>query len=49
MTLHGDRHLHHQLTAPDGEVGWAACVFLLLGADGLIRQDYQLTVQPLAA
>jgi hypothetical protein len=37
-----------QLTAPGGEVAWAACVFLLLGEDGLIREDYQLTVQPLA-
>lgn len=32
-----------------GEVAWAARVFLVLGEDGLIRQDYQLTVQPLAA
>jgi hypothetical protein len=38
-----------QLTAADGEVAWAARVFLLLGEDGLIREDYQLTVQPLAA
>jgi hypothetical protein len=37
-----------QLTAPGGEVAWAARVFLLLGEDGLIREDYQLTVQPLA-
>jgi hypothetical protein len=38
-----------QLTTPGGEVAWAARAFLLLGQDGLIRQDYQLTVQPLAA
>jgi hypothetical protein len=38
-----------QLTGPDGEVAWAARVFLLLGQDGLIREDYQLTVQALAA
>ena len=37
-----------QLTTPGGEVAWAARVFLLLGADGLIREDYQLTVKPLA-
>lgn len=37
-----------QLTAPGDEVAWAARVFLLLGADGLIREDYQLTVKPLA-
>jgi hypothetical protein len=36
-----------QLAAPSGEVAWAARVFLLLGEDGLIRDDYQLTVQPL--
>lgn len=30
------------------EVVWAARVFLVLGEDGLIRQDYHLTVQPLA-
>lgn len=32
-----------------GEIAWAARVFLILGQDGLIRQDYHLTVQPLAA
>jgi hypothetical protein len=32
-----------------GEVAWAARVFLLLGPDGLIREDYHLTVQALAA
>ena len=37
-----------QLTAPGGETAWAARVFLLLDADGLIREDYQLTVKPLA-
>jgi hypothetical protein len=37
-----------QLTTPGGEVAWAARVFLLLGADGRIREDYQLTVKPLA-
>jgi hypothetical protein len=38
-----------QLTAPDGESAGAARIFLLLGRSGLIREDYQLTVQPLAA
>ncbi|HEY0812679.1 MAG TPA: hypothetical protein VGE11_05310 [Pseudonocardia sp.] len=38
-----------QLIAPEGEVAWAARVFLLLGADGRIREDYQLTVKPLVA
>jgi hypothetical protein len=30
-----------------GEVAWAARVFLVLGADGRIREDYHLTVKPL--
>jgi len=38
-----------QLTTPDGEAAWAARIFLLVGRDGLIREDYQLTVKPLAA
>jgi hypothetical protein len=38
-----------QLTAPGGEVAWAARVFLLLDQNGRIRQDYQLTVKPLSA
>jgi hypothetical protein len=37
-----------QLTTPDGETAWAARVFLLLDADGLIQEDYQLTVKPFA-
>jgi hypothetical protein len=38
-----------QLTTPDGEAAWEARIFLLVGRDGLIREDYQLTVKPLAA
>jgi hypothetical protein len=50
VTRHGDiTTFTIQLTASDGAVAWAARVFLLLGQDGLIRQDYQLTVKPLAA
>lgn len=37
-----------QLTAPGGEIAWAARVFLLLDGGELIREDYQLTVKPLA-
>jgi hypothetical protein len=33
----------------DGEVAWAARVFLIIDENGLIREDYQLTVQPLPA
>jgi len=38
-----------QLTTPDREVAWAARVFLLIRPDGLISEDYQLTVKPLPA
>jgi len=38
-----------QLTSPEEEVAWAARVFLLLDGDGVIREDYQLTVKALAA
>jgi len=38
-----------QLVSPDdGTVAWAARVFLILDEDGHIREDYQLTIQPLA-
>jgi hypothetical protein len=37
------------LSAPDGEVAWAARAFLVLGDDGRIQEDYQLTVKALAA
>ena len=36
-----------QLTTPAGETDWAARVFLLLAPDGLVREDYHLTIQPL--
>jgi hypothetical protein len=38
-----------QLTTSDNTVAWAARVFLLLDPDGLIHEDYHLTVKPLAA
>jgi hypothetical protein len=38
-----------QLATEDGEVAWAARVFLLLDENARIRADYQMTVQPLAA
>lgn len=38
-----------QLTAPDGAVAWIARVFLLVNEDGTVQEDYQLTVQPMAA
>jgi hypothetical protein len=38
-----------QLSTHEGEVAWAARVFVLLSETGCIREDYQLTVQPLAA
>lgn len=38
-----------QLSTQAGQVAWAARVFLFLGDAGYIREDYQLTVQPLVA
>ena len=38
-----------QLATGGGEVAWAARVFIVLGENGLIQQDYQLTVKPLPA
>jgi hypothetical protein len=38
-----------QLSTRTGEVAWAARVFLFIGESGRIREDCQLTVQPLAA
>jgi hypothetical protein len=38
-----------QLMTGGGEIAWTARVFLLIDTDGLIREDYQLTVQPMAA
>ena len=37
-----------QLRTQAAEVAWAARVFLLLDDDGRIREDYQLTVKPVA-
>jgi hypothetical protein len=36
-----------QLNGPSGDIAWAARVFVLLGDDEVIREDYQLTVKPL--
>ena len=41
--------LIHRQGAETGQVAWAARVFLVLDKHGLIREDYHLTVQPLAA
>lgn len=38
-----------QLSTREGEVAWAARVFVVLGETGRIREDYQLTVQPMPA
>lgn len=32
-----------------GEPAWSARVFLLLDEDGIIREDYHLTAQPLVS
>jgi hypothetical protein len=50
VARHGDIiTLTAQLTRPDGQTDWEARVFLLVGDDGLIREDYHLTVKPLLA
>jgi hypothetical protein len=50
VTRHGDIiTVTIQLSTRAGQVAWAARVFLLLGDEGYIREDYQLTVQPLVA
>lgn len=49
-TRHGDIVMFSaQLVTPEGQVDWATRVFLLLDADGRIREDYQLTVKPFPA
>jgi hypothetical protein len=50
VTCHGDIVMFTaQLVTPAGDVDWASRVFLLLAADGRIKEDYQLTVKPLPA
>ena len=52
----GDVARHHDiitftvqlLSTGDGEVAWSARVFALVDEHGVILEDYQLTVQPLA-
>jgi hypothetical protein len=53
-TAHGDIvaftiRLDHVQGADAGETAWSARVFLLLDEQGRVREDYQLTVKPLAA
>ena len=48
VTRHGDIvTFTAQLVTPAGEVDWASRVFLLLDADGRVKEDYQLTIKPL--
>ena len=50
VTTHGDVITGTvQLSDADGEVAWAARVFIVLGETGRIKEDYQLTVKPLPA
>ena len=50
VTAHGDIVMFTvHLVTPEGAVDWSTRVFLLLGEDGRIRQDYQLTVKPFPA
>jgi hypothetical protein len=47
VVSHGDIITFTVRLTAEGEVAWAARVFLVVGDDGLIREDYQLTVKPL--
>ena len=38
-----------QLISTEGELAWAARVFLVVDDSGHLQEDYQLTVKPLAA
>jgi class 3 adenylate cyclase len=50
VTAHGDVITGTvQLSDADGEVAWAARVFIVVGETGRIKEDYQLTVKPLPA
>ena len=53
-TVHGDIvtftiRLDHAQGEDAGETAWSARVFLVLDDEGRVREDYQLTVRPLAA
>ncbi|MEV5721605.1 hypothetical protein AB0L41_47795 [Amycolatopsis mediterranei] len=50
-TRHGDIVMFtvQLISTADGEIAWAARVFLLLDGNGRIREDCQLTVQPMPA
>jgi hypothetical protein len=52
-TVHGDIvtftiRLDHAQGPDAGETAWSARVFLVLDGRGRVREDYQLTVRPLA-
>jgi hypothetical protein len=50
VTCHGDIVMFTaHLVTPAGVVDWSSRIFLLLGEDGRIREDYQLTTKPLPA
>jgi hypothetical protein len=48
LTVHDDiAAFTVHLTEPDGEAAWTARVFLLVGPDGQIQEDYHVVVKPL--
>jgi hypothetical protein len=50
VTCHGDIVMFTaHLVTPAGLVDWSTRVFMLLGADGRIKEDYQLTTKPFPA
>ncbi|MEV5576707.1 hypothetical protein AB0L06_42345 [Spirillospora sp. NPDC052269] len=52
---HYDPLAHHDAVTftinlvKNGEIAWAARVFLIVGADDLIRYDYHFTTRPMAS
>jgi hypothetical protein len=48
VSVHGDiATFTVHLTEADGEAAWTARVFLLIGPDGRIQEDYHIVVKPL--
>ena len=48
VSVHGDMAAFTvHLTEPSGEPAWTARIFLLIGSDGRVQEDYHIVVKPL--
>jgi hypothetical protein len=48
VSVHGDiAAFTVNLAEDDGEPAWTARVFLLIGPDGRVQEDYHIVVKPL--